>query len=169
MQNHQGGNSRIFHDRVHAYPLAAFSRPSRIAFYASRRFLGNSSLHQHSADYHKHYKDEFDCIEAEAAAVDELIRADERVDFVKIDIEGGEYQAFLGMERIIAKQAKTVVFELNRHMLQTDWEPFAQLLHDYRQTFAKRFFVLDATGATVEIDLDIVLATGECPYLVMSD
>lgn len=158
-----------FHDRVQSYRLAAFSRKSRIAFYASRRFLGNSSLHQHNEAYHKHYLDEFDRIEVDAVAVDDLLPPDQSIDFVKVDIEGGEYQAFLGMERVLSTQAKNVVFELNRNMLQADWEPFAQLLCHYRQTFSKRFFVLNSEGSTVEIDLDIVLATGECPYLIMTD
>ncbi|MED4583395.1 FkbM family methyltransferase [Brevibacillus choshinensis] len=155
------------HDRTRAYHRAVYSCETTLPFYASKRYLGNSSIHQHHETYLQHYVDEFETISIDTVVLDDHLRDLESIDFIKMDMEGSEYQAFVGMERIIREQAKTVVFEVNRSMLHDDWDAFVSLLRSYRHQFNKQFYVITQEGSTVEMDLEIILSSGECPYLVM--
>lgn len=42
-----------------------------------------------------------DCVEVEAVSIDEALGAGARADFIKMDIQGAEYLALLGMERTV--------------------------------------------------------------------
>lgn len=154
------------HDRTRAFQRAVYSRETTLTFHASKRFWGNSSIHPHAESYFRHYVDEIQTISVDTVVLDHHLCELESIDFLKMDVEGGEYQAFLGMERMV-KRAKVVIFEVNRAMLQDDWDDFVLLLRSYRHQLGKQFFVITREGSTVEMDLDIILGAGECPYLVM--
>lgn len=155
------------HDRANAWNRAVYSTPTTLPFHASKRFLGNSSIHPHDESYFRHYVDELETIQLETVVLDIHLGQLATIDFIKMDMEGGEYHAFLGMETIVKERAKTIIFEVNRNMLQQDWDSFVQLLRTYREVYGKQFFVITHDGSTVGINLEIVLATGEFPYLVM--
>jgi len=50
-------------------------------------------------------------VTVEAATLDALIPEDARIDFIKIDIEGREYEALKGAARILGKDRPAVLFE----------------------------------------------------------
>lgn len=156
------------HDRAFAYHRAVYSRETTLSFHASKRFLGNSSIYPHDESYFRHYVDETETIPIQTIVLDDHLSELRSIDFIKMDMEGSEYQAFLGMERIVTKQAKTIVLEVNRNMLKQDWDDFVMLLRMYRHQYNKQFFVLTAEGSPVEMDLEIIIRAGECPYLIMS-
>lgn len=66
---------------------------------------------------------------------------DGRIDFIKIDIEGHEPQAFLGMKAIIEKHQPVILIEFSYSCLKranTNPEEFAkQLIGEYNYRFAK--------------------------------
>jgi FkbM family methyltransferase len=50
-------------------------------------------------------------IEVATRRLDDLIRADERIDFMKVDVEGAELQVFLGASKTLARCRPVIVFE----------------------------------------------------------
>lgn len=157
------------HDRARAYHRAVYSSETTLPFYASKRFLGSSSIQKHSEAYFRHHTDEIETIPIETVVLDRHLHELPSIDFLKMDVEGSEYQAFSGMEQMLRQgKVKTVVFEVNRSLLHDDWDAFVMLLRTCRYQYGKQFYVLTQDGSTVEMDLDIILSSGECPYLVMS-
>ncbi|MGF9933582.1 FkbM family methyltransferase [Paenibacillus ehimensis] len=95
--------------------------------------------------------------------------ARDSIDFIKMDIEGGEYHAFLGMETLLERQAVgKVAFELNPLMLSGHWDEFHRLLETYRERYAARFYKITNEGLTVEASLDELFAHGETETILMS-
>ncbi|MFC5470280.1 FkbM family methyltransferase [Cohnella suwonensis] len=85
------------HDRTETVAAAAYTLPGELKFFASQRFLGNSSIRAPGDFYLRHYNDEFAEVAVEAVRLDDRVDDFGSLDYVKIDIEGGEYRAFLGM------------------------------------------------------------------------
>jgi FkbM family methyltransferase len=56
---------------------------------------------------------EEDIIQVSAVAIDEVCRNERRVDFIKIDAEGGEYKIFQGMQELIIRDRPTIILEFN--------------------------------------------------------
>ena len=46
--------------------------------------------------------------------MDEIFHPDSKIDVIKIDIEGSEYQAILGGEKLISSQMPVIIIELLR-------------------------------------------------------
>ena len=61
------------------------------------------------------YKEEGNRIEVPLVALDEIAREQvwRRVDFIKMDIEGGEYLALKGMQKTLTNWAPTILLELH--------------------------------------------------------
>lgn len=108
-----------------------YSKNTTLTFNVSDRFQGNSSIKEHS----DRYKDDFKSDEYHKETIEVIALDNEElgfIDFLKIDTEGGEYHVFLGMEDILqGKKVDTVVFELNKSMLQEDTNKFYELLKSY--------------------------------------
>ncbi|UHA75622.1 FkbM family methyltransferase [Paenibacillus sp. 481] len=157
------------HDRALTFPYAVYSRDELIHFQASYRYMGNSSLQQHNEEYHHHYRDDIKTVSVQGVALDTHLKqlGVDKVDFLKIDIEGGEYHAFAGMETIIREQVKVVVFELNRMMLQHDEPKFHALLRRYAMEYGKQFFLIDPNGQPVPTALESILEHGSIPNVIM--
>jgi FkbM family methyltransferase len=156
------------HDRVAVCRKAAYSERMPVPFYETSRFLGNSSIHEHGPGYHRHYVDEIRRIEVEAEPLDVHAGSVGQVDLIKMDIEGGEYHAFLGMRELLdAGRVESVVFELNKGMLQSDWEPFAALLGDLQASRKMAFFTLSDEGEPEGADIRTLASAGAYPYVLM--
>ncbi|MDR6999291.1 FkbM family methyltransferase [Neobacillus niacini] len=155
------------HDRTTTLNLAVHSQTSTISFFQCKKYLGNSSIYQHAATYKKHYVDEIEKIEVSTAVLDKDFKNVDQIDYLKIDIEGGEFHAFKGMsELIVSGRLKTIVFELNPTMLQADWEPFCALLLEYKN-IGKQFFILNEMGDPLLINLETLLQENGHPHILM--
>ncbi|MFC4303618.1 FkbM family methyltransferase [Cohnella boryungensis] len=157
------------HDRTEVVAKAAYSSQATLAFHASRKFMGNSSLHEPSPAYLRHYRDEFRELRVEAEPLDARAEEFGVIDFAKLDIEGGEYHALVGMEGLLPDRVRHLVFELNRPLLAEDWEPFCSLLRRYRDDYGKRFALLSAEGLPVPIELERLLAKTGYPFALIYD
>ncbi|QDH20845.1 FkbM family methyltransferase [Saccharibacillus brassicae] len=156
-------------DRVSSYNIAIYSERKKLDFYASKKFMGNSSIHEHSDEYKANYEDEFEKLEVDAITLPEAIGNIEEIKFLKIDIEGGELQAFIGMDDWLRSgRIKTVIFELNQGMLQGDWEDFTSMILNYEQS-GKTFYGLSDEGDLIAIKVNDVIELGGYPFVVMSE
>lgn len=102
------------------------------------------------------------------AVLDQDFKDIDQIDYLKMDIEGGEFQAFQGMRKLLTSgRLKTVVFELNPAMLQEDWLPFVQLLLEYKNS-GKQFYTLTDEGSPLLINLESVIqGKSGLPYILM--
>ncbi|WP_028553114.1 FkbM family methyltransferase [Paenibacillus sp. UNC451MF] len=156
------------HDRTIVYNKAVYSQNTVIPVYANEKFKGNASIQKHNENYFQHYKEEVQSITIPAEKLDQLSSTIPRIDLLKIDIEGGEYHAFLGMEEYLAQQTiETIVFELNNAALQNDLEPFHQLLRSYHEQLGYSFYLIDSEGRLVSFPLEEILTGPGFPYVVM--
>jgi len=156
------------HDRTSIYKSAVYSKATSMSFYVSTKFMGNSSINPHSDEYKKNYNDEFEKVEVDAIDLDSVFDDLQQIDFLKIDIEGGEYQAFIGMEKlIISNKIKVLIFELNKGMLQKDWNPFVELLIGLQDN-GKHFHTISDEGELSVVDIRILIQQQGYPYVVMT-
>lgn len=157
------------HDRIEALNCAVYSNDETISFYVSKKFMGNSSIHAHSEEYKRNYFEETEEVQVSAVVLDQFFETQEKIDFLKIDIEGGEYQAFIGMGHLLKnKIITTVVFELNKGMLQDDWAPFIDLLKEY-EYLGRKYYVLSDEGELVNVELNELKNLEGYPYVIMQN
>jgi len=124
-------------------------------------------LNKHNETYTKNYPgDSFTEIQVNAEPLDIYLNTVERVDLIKIDIEGGEYQCFLGMENLLREgRVKKIIFEYNREMLQQDGEPLYKLLKMYSNKGA-RYHSFSPQGEPVSLGIGD-LANRSYPNVLM--
>lgn len=77
---------------------AAYDKNKMMPLYLSS-YSGQHSLFIHSRRH----------IEVKALVLDDMLNTQKRIDFIKMDIEGGEAKALIGMERIIAGNTNLVL------------------------------------------------------------
>ena len=145
-----------------AHNQAIWSEESQILIYCSNRLLGGSSVKDHMANY----SDRVDTI-VPALSFDTFCseQAIDYIDFLKIDIEGAEYHAFLGMEHLLAdKRTGTIVFEFSRWALGEDLKPFQELLTAVPEA---RFYALGHNGEEIEIDINRQFENGPNQNILM--
>lgn len=145
---------------------AVCNQEGSLTFHITKRFMGNSSIHKHDSSYSQLYEDQLETVDVQAVKLDDELLHLPHIDWLKLDIEGGEYEAFLGMERLLHK-VKVTIFEVNRVMLQERWLPFTQLLKRYEKEWGKRFYTLAPDGAPVSVAVEQVIQEGKYPYLLM--
>ncbi|WP_193726583.1 FkbM family methyltransferase [Paenibacillus guangzhouensis] len=132
-------------DQATVYPYAAFSKAGTIPFYVSAKFQGDSSIQQRTQN--EQIKGQHTKIEVQAIPLDTLLADVKTVDFLKIDIEGGEYHALLGMiGSMSAKKIKQMAFEWNPAMLGEDAPRLAALLIGLEEEQRASLHVLDDQG-----------------------
>ncbi|MFJ5713996.1 FkbM family methyltransferase [Neobacillus sp. NPDC093127] len=145
--------------------LGIYSENTKLTFYVSDRFQGNSSIKQHSDEY----KNDFKSDEIHSNTIDTVALDNENlghIDFLKIDTEGGEYHVFKGMKNILDnKQVDTVVFELNKSMLQDDVQPFYELLKSYEGDY--HYHLLTPLGDLIGTDIDTIYRKAYIDNIVM--
>lgn len=146
---------------------AAYSENGDVSFYTAGRYPGNSSIHRHSEEYKQHYDGISFGSEIDAARLDTMLADDLPVDLLKLDIEGGEYHALLGLGDLLCRdKIHAVVMEVNRMMAQDDYRKFCSVLTVLGHRGAT-FHGLSDDGEPTPIDLDAVLAAGSCANLLM--
>ncbi|MEY3136993.1 MAG: hypothetical protein RL580_725 [Pseudomonadota bacterium] len=149
---------------VEVVDKAAYSESCRLKFNVCKRVTGNSSIFERLPGYRELYDDEIVTIHVEAVPLDERLRTISRVDFMKMDIEGGEYHAFLGMREALAEgKVRRAAVEWNRDMLAERAEPFLELL----DCSFKRMGVLQGDGSVKTTTRSAVSQTTFIPNLIL--
>lgn len=80
-------------------------------------------------------------VEIELQRLDDMCPADDRVTFIKIDVEGHERDALLGARRIISEYRPLIIFEQAEHDFSSGQSPTVDLLRSYGY---EHFYTLEA-------------------------
>jgi len=156
-------------DRIEVVPRAAGAAAGTLPFLAPRRFGGAGSLQpiEHLL-VSEDRRDTVERIDVEVEPLDDRLARLDRVDLVKVDVEGGEEQVFAGMEATLARGAvRRVAFELSRDRLGADWPAFADRLRALAAggwTFA----TLPDSGIPEPAPLDGLLERGQVSQVLMA-
>jgi FkbM family methyltransferase len=155
-------------DRVEIVPKAAAATTGSLPFLAPRRYTMTGSLRpvEHLLSTENRVET-LDRIEVEAEPLDVHSGRFERIDLVKIDVEGGEDQVFAGMERLLASGAvKRVSFEVARENIGDEWESFTERLRGLERE-GWIFCTISDTGEPEPIPLTDVFERGRFSQILM--
>jgi FkbM family methyltransferase len=156
-------------DRIEVVPRAAGAEAGTLPFLAPQRFGGSGSLqpveHLLVTDDRR---DTVERLDVEVEPLDDRIAGLERIDLVKIDVEGGEEQVFAGMEGTLASGAvRRVCFELAREWLGDDWAPFTGRLRGLAAA-GWAFATIPASGIPEPTPLEALLERGHVSQVLMA-
>ena len=155
-------------DWVTIRDCAAGAAAGRAAFHVTRRFQGNGSLLAQDEWYDDHFGvDEYETVDVAVEPLDVHLGSIERIDVLKIDVEGGELGVFRGARGLIDEGVvSTIVFELMRPRMTDDYEAFGHLLREYAED-GWRFASLADDGSEPPLDVELMLESGWWPQVVM--
>ena len=148
-------------DRIEVIPSAAAAGAGTVRLQASRRFQMLSTIRAgEDALLSDERTDTVETIEVRAEPLDAQIGRFERIDLVKIDVEGAEEQVFAGMSGLLASGVvRRVCFELIRPSIGADWDRFAGRLKAL-EADGWRFATLTDAGHPEPAELDGLLDRG---------
>ena len=145
-------------DRVEVVPRAAAASEGRARLLAPRRFqmlgtIGHLLPSEHRADT-------VETVNVATEPLDAQIGRFERIDLVKIDVEGAEEQVFAGMSGLLdSGVVRRVCFEMIRPSLGDDWDAFARRLKALEER-GWSFATLAESGHAEPAELDALLERG---------
>lgn len=117
------------YDNVVPIQKAVSNVSGAVRLFLSNEDMGNNTIYQ--------YGDDREVVEVESVALDEFFKDKKhRVDVIKMDIEGAEMAALLGMDRIIRENKNLKIFSefypsLIRAMGYSPEDFVHKLMHDY--------------------------------------
>ncbi|MUG47156.1 FkbM family methyltransferase [Paenibacillus woosongensis] len=145
---------------------AVYSKNTKIKFHISEKFHGYSSIHEKPED--ENLIDSYTANEVTAVSLDSELYDIEQIDLLKIDIEGGEYQAFQGMMGLIEKKKiKKITFEWNKPMLGDETESFLMLISDLQNRLGGRLYLIDQEGNPVPTTLKEISSVDFYPFALI--
>jgi FkbM family methyltransferase len=156
-------------DRIEIVPRAAGAETGRLTLLAPQRFGMLSSVQpvEHLL-VTEDRRDTVERVEVEVEPLDDRLAGLERIDLIKIDVEGAEEQVFAGMERTLASGAiRRVCFELVRESLGTDWEPLIARLRALAAS-GWRFATLPDSGVPEPVTIDALVERGHFSQVLMT-
>lgn len=117
------------HGRVKVCANAAWSETTNLRFHQRVHYSANSSVGSVGSQALADLADTEELVDVSATRVDDLVAGLDRVDVMKVDVEGAEVQAFLGMERTLSSNPGiTVMFEWSPAQIRDVKDDPAQLL-----------------------------------------
>jgi len=145
---------------------AVYSAHTTLQFHASEKFQGDSSIQLRPEQENR--LDRYTIIDVEAVKLDDELKHIERIDILKMDIEGGEYHAFLGMMELIKqKRIKLIAFEWNKVMLGAEANLFVSLLKDIEEQYGGKLHALDQDGNILSAKIEDIAATDFYPFAII--
>lgn len=157
-------------DRVRLFNKAVYSQNQELSIFTTERFNGNASIHQPDKEYYDYFMVDKGMEEkrVQAIALDTFFDNNEVIDYIKVDIEGGEYHCLLGMQDLIkTKRVKTVIFELNKLRSKEDSEKLYTLLTNFQNNYGVRYGVVNNEGQVNEFPLDQIFKHDFIPSVVI--
>lgn len=159
-------------DRVSLFNKAIYSNEEMISFFTTDRFFGNASIHKPNDEYYDYFLVDEGLVEKKVPAIslDKFVHdiGIELVNYVKIDIEGGEFHCLLGMEELIqSKKVETIIFELNKLRSREDANKLYNLLLKYKEVYGVSFGLINLEGKEIEYSLETIFGFDFIPSVLM--
>lgn len=153
-------------ERTELYNKAVYSENTTLAFHSSQKFHGDSSIKTRPSN--ANILDSYTNINISAVTLDKQLEELDQIDFLKIDIEGGEYHAFLGMMQLIKQnKIKNIIFEWNKIMLADEHTVFESLLYEIQQKYNGEFYILDQEGNPKSTTLNMITSLDFYPFALI--
>ncbi|MED3831563.1 FkbM family methyltransferase [Priestia megaterium] len=146
---------------------AVYKEEKELTFFASHQWNGNGSLLKHDEAYFNHFKT--DVILEEKIQGEPLnVHIDKDfIHLIKMDIEGGEFDALVGLENLLkAKKVGKVIFELNKLRAGSP-EAFFELLNSYQNNYGLTFGELNTSGDVIPTTLEALFERDFVESVVM--
>ncbi|WP_284199310.1 FkbM family methyltransferase [Alicyclobacillus sacchari] len=127
-----------------------------IALFQTSKFTGNSSVFEPDTQYFSYFRsdEEVTRISIACEPLDKHLHSFEKIDLIKIDVEGAELHVFEGMTDLFhAKKVARVVFEFNKMRIGEQWHRLLDKLLYYRDAFEVTFYTLNNEGQPVICDI----------------
>jgi FkbM family methyltransferase len=153
---------------VDVVPKAAAASEGTLQFYATTRFRGNGSTIPHDDGYAQEFwVDGQQTLSVPSECLDVHLGRFDKINFVKIDVEGGEEQVFAGMESLLSTGSiERVCFELLRSRMAGDWEPMIERL--WRLSAAGwTTSVIHPNGNRVLVDVETLVRGGSFQQVLL--
>ena len=150
-----GINAKLFN-------MAVWSEETQLVLHSSNRVLGGSSVKETG----RCQPDNLD-IAVPAFKLDDFCSEEgiDYIDFLKIDIEGSEYHAFLGMiELLHDRKIRTIVFEFSRWALGEDLNLLKEFLLGVQ---GAQYFSIGPHGEEQPLDLEMQFQSGPNQNILM--
>lgn len=145
---------------------AAYSHAATMKFHDSIITSGVSSLNI-SPEYLADPSD-FEIIEVEAVRLEDELQAVDTIDMLKLDIEGSEYRALLGMMSLIRQnKIKQIVFEWNKPLLGAEADVFLSLLSQIQMEMKCIYYTLNSDGKPALLDIELLHGVEFYPFVLI--
>jgi FkbM family methyltransferase len=99
---------------VQVLEVALTDRVGEAKFYLNTDLSGFSGLHQHMAENHT-----IEELTVQCDCLDHLVPSDQRIDFIKLDVEGDELGVLRGAKTLLQRDQPTILFECTRSGLSS--------------------------------------------------
>jgi FkbM family methyltransferase len=158
-----------FSDRVEVVPKAAAAEVGTLPFLVPQRFSTCGSLKPiEEILVTDDRRDEIERVEVEAEPLDVHLGRFERIDLIKIDVEGAENGVFAGMEKLLASgTVRRVSFEIAREHLGEELDELGERLRRYRAD-GWTFATISMEGEPELADLDELLQRQQVSQVLMT-
>ncbi len=120
--------SRTWNGEIVIIPFALADKRETISFCETTKKGGSFSPNFRNTTKFKHI-DPTSMFEVSAIPIDEVIAADEPVRYIKMDIEGAEYEALIGAENTIKRNKPGMAISIYHNA--SDYYRLAELILDY--------------------------------------
>ena len=137
----------LYNDLIHKfnslatiYPYALADRKGKTTFNLVKNAPAYSGLKQRHYDIEN---PEIEVINVEEELLDDLL-GDTRIDFIKIDVEGGEFGVLKGAKNLLKKNLPTILFECGKGASDYYGTQPADIFNYLTQEVGLRVFTLDA-------------------------
>jgi FkbM family methyltransferase len=155
-------------DRVEIIGKAVAAETGQLPFLAPSRYTMTGSLRP--VEHILETEDRVEALErldVDAEPLDVHLGRFERINLIKIDVEGAEEQVFAGMEQMLASGAvRRVSFEVARELMGDDWMPFAERLRRLADE-GWEFCTISDAGEPAPISIAAILERGRFPQVLM--
>lgn len=156
---------------VDIHNLAVYSEESNIKLYEPSMFMGSGSTKKDIVESFR-VDAPFDILNEviiPTVTIDSHLGNSRKIDFMKMDIEGGEYQAFLGMLNLIEKDNISVIsFEMNSAALGEELYALKEMMRYFKNSKDARFYSINGEGNLEAGDMENLFSQVHVDNLVIS-
>lgn len=156
----------IYKGRANIYPYALSNEEGKTYFHFVKNAPAYSGIKKRS---YKTKSPEIEKIEVEKRTLDQVISSSVNIDFIKIDVEGGEFDVLKGAHRILSEHNPLLIFEFGNgasEFYKAEPAEFYSFLDTYGYQIYTLDRFVDGQKALSEKEFEQIYDTGSDYYFV---